>query len=58
MKPRNRVMNWLGRNAPVLNAVPLAAMAWSLATSARRKRGLKREMHACIRPGLQADSHA
>jgi pimeloyl-ACP methyl ester carboxylesterase len=44
MKPRNRVMNWLGRNAPVLNSVPLAAMAWSLATPARRKRGLEREM--------------
>ena len=31
-------------NAPALNAVPLAAMAWSLATPAKRKRALQGEM--------------
>lgn len=44
MKPRNRVMNWLSRNAPALSAVPLMAMAWSLAAPAKRERALQREM--------------
>jgi hypothetical protein len=44
MKPRNRVMNWLGRNAPALNAVPPSAMAWALAAPAKRERALQREM--------------
>jgi hypothetical protein len=44
MKPRNRVMNWLSRNAPALNAVPLTAMAWSLAAPAKRERALQCEM--------------
>ena len=46
MKARNRVMGWLARNAPALNAVPVAAMGRALATPARRERSLHREMAA------------
>jgi pimeloyl-ACP methyl ester carboxylesterase len=46
MKPRIRVMDWLARNAPVLNAVPVAAMRWELAIPAWRERSLRREMAA------------
>jgi pimeloyl-ACP methyl ester carboxylesterase len=46
MKPRIRVMDWLARNAPVLNAVPVATMRWELAIPAWRERSLRREMAA------------
>jgi pimeloyl-ACP methyl ester carboxylesterase len=46
MKTRNLVTGWLARNAPALNAVPLAAMRRSLATPARRERVLRQEMAA------------
>jgi pimeloyl-ACP methyl ester carboxylesterase len=41
-----RVVGWLARNAPALNAVPIAAMRRALATPARRERLLRREMAA------------
>jgi pimeloyl-ACP methyl ester carboxylesterase len=44
MKARNRAMNWLNRHAPALNVVPVTAMAWSVATPARRERALHREL--------------
>jgi pimeloyl-ACP methyl ester carboxylesterase len=44
LKTRIRVSSWLARNAPVLNAVPLAAMRRSLATPARRERVLRQEL--------------
>jgi pimeloyl-ACP methyl ester carboxylesterase len=43
---RIRFYGWLARNAPALNAVPLAMMRWSLASPARRERSLRREMTA------------
>jgi pimeloyl-ACP methyl ester carboxylesterase len=43
---RNRFYSWLARNVPALNAVPLTAMRWSLASPARRERSLRREMAA------------
>jgi pimeloyl-ACP methyl ester carboxylesterase len=46
MKTRNLVTGWLARNAPALNAIPLAAMRRSLATPARRERVLRQEMAA------------
>jgi pimeloyl-ACP methyl ester carboxylesterase len=46
MKPRIRIMKWLARNAPVLNAVPVAAMRRAVATPARRERIMDREMAA------------
>jgi pimeloyl-ACP methyl ester carboxylesterase len=45
MKARNRVMSWLARNAPALNAVPVAAMRRALAP-ARLERNLRRDMAA------------
>jgi pimeloyl-ACP methyl ester carboxylesterase len=65
MKARNRVMNWLARNAPALNAVPVAAMGRALATPARRERSLHREMaatpeaaHAALRIEIEAVADA
>jgi pimeloyl-ACP methyl ester carboxylesterase len=46
MKPRIRIMKWLARNAPALNAVPVAAMRRAVATPARRERIMDREMAA------------
>jgi pimeloyl-ACP methyl ester carboxylesterase len=43
---RIRFYGWLARIAPALNAVPLTVMRWSLASSARRERSLRREMAA------------
>jgi pimeloyl-ACP methyl ester carboxylesterase len=43
---RIRFYSWLARNAPALNAVPLAVMRWSLASPARRERSLRRAMAA------------
>jgi pimeloyl-ACP methyl ester carboxylesterase len=60
MKARNRVMNWLARNAPALNAVPVAAMRRELAP-ARRERSLHREMAAtpdAAHAGLRIESEA
>lgn len=45
-QPRIRLYLWLTRNAPALNAVPLTAMRWSLASPARRERSLRRELAA------------
>lgn len=42
MKARIRFYSWLARNAPALNAVPFAALRWSLASPARRERALRR----------------
>lgn len=53
MKARNRAMNWLNRHAPLLNAVPVTAMAWSVATAARRERALRRELDRT--PGTAQD---
>jgi pimeloyl-ACP methyl ester carboxylesterase len=44
MKSRNRVMYWLAKNAPALNAIPIAAMRRELASPARRERSLRRDM--------------
>ena len=61
MKPRIRIMKWLARNAPALNAVPVAAMRRAVATPARRERITGREMsaapgaaHAGLRIELEA----
>ena len=43
---RIRFYDWLARNAPALNAVPLTVMRWSLASPARRERSLRRELAA------------
>jgi pimeloyl-ACP methyl ester carboxylesterase len=43
---RLRVMFWLARYAPVLNAVPVAAMRRELLSAARRERSLQRELAA------------
>jgi pimeloyl-ACP methyl ester carboxylesterase len=43
---RIRHYDWLARNAPALNAVPLTVMRWSLASPARRELALRREMAA------------
>ena len=43
---RIRFYVWLAGNAPALNAVPLTAMRWSLASPARRERALRRELAA------------
>ena len=51
MKPRIRIMKWLARNAPALNAVPVAAMRRAVATPARRERIMHREMAAA--PGAE-----
>jgi pimeloyl-ACP methyl ester carboxylesterase len=64
MKARNRVMDWLARNAPALNAVPVTAMAWELAP-ARRERSLQRALaitpqaaHAGLRMEFEAVADA
>jgi pimeloyl-ACP methyl ester carboxylesterase len=41
---RIRFYDWLARNAPALNAVPLTVMRWSLIIPAWRERSLRREM--------------
>lgn len=46
MTVRARVMNWLARNAPALNAVRVAAMRRTLASPHRRERALRRAMAA------------
>ena len=46
MRARNRVMYWLARNAPALNAIPVAAMRRELASPARRERSLRRDLAA------------
>src|SRR5213079_3306377 len=46
MKARNRVMYWLARNAPALNAIPVAAMRRELASPARQERSLRRDLAA------------
>jgi pimeloyl-ACP methyl ester carboxylesterase len=43
---RIRLYEWLARNAPLLNAVPLTVMRWSLASPARQGRALRRDMAA------------
>lgn len=43
---RIRCYGWLARNAPVVNAVPLMVMKWSLASPARRERSLRRQIAA------------
>lgn len=65
MKARNRIMNWLARNAPGLNTIPVAAMRRSLATPAKRERCLQREMattpetaHAALRIEYEAVADA
>jgi pimeloyl-ACP methyl ester carboxylesterase len=65
MKPRIRIMKWLARNAPALNAVPVAAMRRAVATPARRERIMDREMaarpdaaHAGLRIELEAVADA
>jgi len=65
MKARIRVMNWLVRNAPALNAVPVAAMRRELASPARRERALQRDMaatpeaaHAALRIEYEAVADA
>ena len=61
MKPRIRIMKWLARNAPALNAVPVAAMRRSVATAARRERIMDREMAAtpdAARAGLRMELEA
>ena len=65
MKPRIRIMKWLARNAPALNAVPVAAMRRAVATPARRERITGREMaaapgaaHAGLRIELEAVADA
>jgi pimeloyl-ACP methyl ester carboxylesterase len=45
MKARNRVMGWLARNVPAVNAIPVATMRWQLAP-ARRERFLQRDLAA------------
>jgi pimeloyl-ACP methyl ester carboxylesterase len=62
---RIRFYDWLARNAPPLNAVPLAVMRWSLASPARRERSLRREMattpeakHAGLRLEFEAVADA
>jgi len=51
---RIRMYGWLARNAPPLNAVPLTAMRWSLASPAKRERLLRREV-AATPQGKHAD---
>jgi pimeloyl-ACP methyl ester carboxylesterase len=65
MKARIRVMSWLARNAPALNAVPVAAMRRELASPARRERSLRRDMaaapeaaHAALRIEYEAVADA
>jgi pimeloyl-ACP methyl ester carboxylesterase len=65
MKARIRVMYWLARNAPALNAVPVAAMRRTLASPARRERSLHRDMagtpeaaHAALRIEYEAVADA
>jgi len=41
---RIRIMGWLARNAPALNAIQIAAMRRELTDPARRERGLRRDM--------------
>jgi pimeloyl-ACP methyl ester carboxylesterase len=62
---RIRGYSWLARNAPALNAVPLAVMRWSVASPARRERSLRREMattpeakHANLRIEFEAVADA
>jgi pimeloyl-ACP methyl ester carboxylesterase len=65
MKARNRVMYWLARNAPAVNAIPVAAMRRELASSARLVRALRRDMaaapeaaHAALRIEIEAVADA
>jgi pimeloyl-ACP methyl ester carboxylesterase len=65
MKASNRVMGWLARNAPALNAVPVAAIRRKLASPARRERALRRDMaatpeaaHAALRIEYEAVADA
>jgi len=46
MKARIRVMYWLARNTPAVNAVPVAAMRRTLVSPARRERALRRDLAA------------
>jgi pimeloyl-ACP methyl ester carboxylesterase len=46
MKASLRLMGWLARNAPVFNAIPVAALRWELASPARRERSLQRQLEA------------
>jgi pimeloyl-ACP methyl ester carboxylesterase len=62
---RIRFYGWLAGNAPALNAVPLTAMRWSLASTAMRERSLHREMaaapeakHAALRIEFEAVADA
>lgn len=62
---RIRFYGWLARNAPVLNAVPLTVMRWSLTIPAWRERALRREMaktpeakHAGLRIEFEAVADA
>jgi pimeloyl-ACP methyl ester carboxylesterase len=62
---RIRFYGWLARKAPVLNAVPLTMMRWSLASPARRERSLRRELatapeakHAGLRIEFEAVADA
>ena len=43
---RIRFYSWLARNAPLLNTIPLTVMRWSVASPARRERGMRRELAA------------
>ena len=44
MKTRNRVMVWLARHAPALNAVQIAAMRREVVSPVRQERSLRREL--------------
>ena len=44
MKTRNRVMVWLARRAPALNAVQIAAIRREVVSPARQERSLRREL--------------
>jgi pimeloyl-ACP methyl ester carboxylesterase len=60
-QPRIRFYVWLARHAPALNAIPLAAMKWSLASPARLERSLRREMATTPKakhPGLRIEFEA